>query len=454
MAIYKSIHTTIGLAALAAAETSGTPINLTHMAVGDGNGNFITPTEDMTALVREVYRTTVNRVYQDPDDETKFYAEMVIPASEGGFVLREVGVFDADGDMHVIANLPDAYKPETTDGAFGDTMIRITFVVANADNVTIIVDPDVVVVTQQWINNNINACYIAPGGTTGQVWTKQSNACGDAEWQDPDVANVIVDAIEEEQTLAASQTQVDLATVTTNSLAVYIEGVRIPRKSGSDGWLPASAPNDLTRIILGKSYPAGHKILMVQNDPLGTATDPLSRALNLSDLPDAAAARTNLGVYSKAEADQKAPVSAVMGFLRTTAPTGWLKCNGAAVSRTTYADLFAVIGTTYGAGNGSTTFNLPDFRGEFPRFLDDGRGIDTGRALGQWQAQQFTVPLDNNWPGTDLSGPYNDPGYLASPYNGADGHKVVYRLKSTGGRVVTTGDTRPRNVALLACIKF
>lgn len=80
------------------------------------------------------------------------------------------------------------------------------------------------------------------------------------------------------------------------------------------------------------------------------------------------------------------PAGAVMPFAQSSAPTGWLKCNGAAVSRTTYATLFAAIGTTYGAGDGSTTFNLPDLRGEFVRGLDDGRGIDAARALGSAQA--------------------------------------------------------------------
>jgi len=75
-------------------------------------------------------------------------------------------------------------------------------------------------------------------------------------------------------------------------------------------------------------------------------------------------------------------VGQVASFAMTTAPAGWLKCNGAAISRTTFADLFAKIGTTFGAGDGSTTFNLPDLRGEFLRGWDDGRGVDTARAFG------------------------------------------------------------------------
>lgn len=85
---------------------------------------------------------------------------------------------------------------------------------------------------------------------------------------------------------------------------------------------------------------------------------------------------------------QAAPPSEVAFFARSSAPTGWLKCNGAAVSRTTYAVLFANIGIGYGAGDGSTTFNLPDMRGLFARGWDDGRGFDPGRAFGNYQASQ------------------------------------------------------------------
>ena len=71
-----------------------------------------------------------------------------------------------------------------------------------------------------------------------------------------------------------------------------------------------------------------------------------------------------------------------------TVPTGYLECNGAAVSRTTYSALFAIIGTAYGAGNGSSTFNLPDLRGEFIRGFDNGRGVDSGRSVATSQGGQ------------------------------------------------------------------
>jgi microcystin-dependent protein len=143
------------------------------------------------------------------------------------------------------------------------------------------------------------------------------------------------------------------------------------------------------------------------------------------------------------------PAGAVMPFAMDTVPTGWLECDGSAVSRATYAALFSAIGTTFGAGNGTTTFNLPDLRGEFVRGWDHGRGIDTGRNIGTAQADALKDHT-HNIPDVDTAGTttgkfvYGDEGVDAEPES----------VNITGG--VTTGsatETRPRNIALMYCIK-
>ena len=145
-------------------------------------------------------------------------------------------------------------------------------------------------------------------------------------------------------------------------------------------------------------------------------------------------------------------VGQVCFFGMTTAPAGFLKANGAAVSRTTYADLFAAIGTTYGTGDGSTTFNLPDMRGEFPRGWDDGRGVDSGRGMGSAQASE-SQQYKSNATGGNAAGSYS-----GGPFNGEFWNRSVNSSAQTMIRVdqiwQTTMETRPRNVALLACIKF
>ena len=460
---YKSIHTTIGLAALVAAEVNDTPVGLIEMAVGDGNGNPVTDdlvVPGQTTLIREVYRDAINTLYQDPDDSTLYWAELVIPATEGGFTIREVGVFDADGAMHVFGNLPPTYKPEDTEGAFADTVVRVAFKVSNAAEITLLIDTNVIVATRSWVENNIDACAIMPGGTTGQILTKASNACGDVEWGDPDAITVVVDTIVEKQTLAGAQVNVDWATVTTNGLAIYIEGVRIWEGAAADEWQKGTVPLDATRAVLGQAYPAGTEIVGVQNDPAGSVVDALLRANNLSDLENATTARTNLGVYSKAETDARGKQPGdVFYTARSTAPSRSLKANGAEVSRTAYADLFAAIGTTYGVGNGITTFNLPDGRAEFIRGLDDGKGVDLYRALGSLQSSQnlshqhqlhdYNSGAPNNVPsGVDTY----DWGWDQEPWAGLNpGVKSTpsFRTSFSGG-----DEARPRNIALLCCIQY
>ena len=164
------------------------------------------------------------------------------------------------------------------------------------------------------------------------------------------------------------------------------------------------------------------------------------------------------------------PTGAVFYFAANTAPTGFLKADGTAVSRTTYAALFAVTGTTYGVGNGSTTFNLPDLRGEFIRGWDDGRGVDASRAFGS--AQGYATAKPQTTTATRLLGDGTTATIDASTTNpSAIGFTRVSKTTEgvTAGTIDSTGsgqeidvlqgvtgdaETRPRNVALLACIKY
>lgn len=512
MVEFRTIHTQYGLEALARAEASGTAINLTHMAVGDGNGSPVAPSYEQENLVRELYRSTVNRVFQSSDDPNRFTAELVIPVSASGFVLREVGIFDETGSLFAVGNLPETYKPTAEEGAFADTVVRMDFMVSNAGIVTLQIDPNVAVATQTWISNNITAATLIPGGTTYQVLRKKSNSDGHFEWHDPEVANVVVDVIEERQALVAGQTNVILNIVTTRGLAVYVNGQRLPNSPGAGGWQASSADPDTT-VVLGQAYAAGSTIILAQNEPTGSVPYPLVRDLNLSDVPDKALGRTNLGVHSKDESDAAGQPGDIKYTARNSAPTGWLKANGAAISRTAYAGLFSAIGTTFGAGDGFNTFNIPDLRGVVIRGLDDGRGLDPDRAFGSYQSdstaahshsassstagahthggsigsggnhshgisdpghahQQRTEGENSGVRDTDHSGADTWQGHDFRGYwtggavtgisisaagehnhalsiNQADGHSHALTIGQTGG-----AETRMKNTALLPCIKY
>lgn len=153
----------------------------------------------------------------------------------------------------------------------------------------------------------------------------------------------------------------------------------------------------------------------------------------------------------------------VIYFAGSAAPTGYLKANGAAISRTTYSDLFTAIGTTFGVGDGSTTFTLPDLRGEFLRGLDDSRGIDSGRSLGTAQSDAY----QGHYHSINMSNIGNADVFQLVSSGGPQGGVTVgnaeigatlsvtaSRSDGTNGTPRVASETRPRNIALLICIKY
>lgn len=143
-------------------------------------------------------------------------------------------------------------------------------------------------------------------------------------------------------------------------------------------------------------------------------------------------------------AELRLPAGAVQAFAMNDVPPGWLACNGQLVSRTAYGKLFAAIGTLYGAGDGVSTFGLPDYRGEFLRGLDNARGVDAGRTIGtsqagSVQAHTHTLPETIVIEDGGAGGPGGSTSGTAS---------IVGPTGSFGG-----AETRPRNVAVLYCIR-
>ncbi len=169
------------------------------------------------------------------------------------------------------------------------------------------------------------------------------------------------------------------------------------------------------------------------------------------------------------ENELKFPAGTVIYSASSSAPIGFLKANGAAISRAVYSTLFSVIGTKYGSGDGSTTFNLPDFRGEFIRSWDDGRGVDSGRSLGSWQdystaAPKTTTPQKMLGDGTNtsLDGATNPSrvGFVRPSKSGESVTNSGSDSINSGNEMdiinSITGDaeTRPRNISQLVCIKY
>lgn len=256
---YYTLLTNIGLAKLANAVALGQAVQWTEMAVGDGNGNPTTPTQAQTALVRERFRAPITNRFQNPTNLLQLNIELVIPPQTGGWNVVEAGIFDADGDMVAVCNLPLSYKPTLPEGSGKDMGIRMIIEHSNVANITILIDPSIVLASRTYVEANFLKRSKVVGGLTNQVLRKKSNNDEDFEWWTPGVSNITVNVVQEVQTLATGQLIVDLATISTNGAAFYVAGARLEPTD--------YVTNSATRITLARAYPAGTRILGAQNEP-------------------------------------------------------------------------------------------------------------------------------------------------------------------------------------------
>lgn len=335
---YYSLVTNKGLIKEAqAGQIGGNPINLTKLAVGDSSGSYYEPDPSATSLVNETYRADLTSTVLDANNPNQLIIEGVIDEEAGPFYVREVGIYDSDGDLFAIGKYPETFKVNSASGSGKRLYIRMILAFVSTPNVEII------------ISENINF-----------------------------------------------------------------------------------DPNFETRI----------------NDEINNR---LEKSNNLSDLEDIEIAKDNLNITDL--------IGSIVPFSFATPLSGWLKCNGAAISRITYAKLFDKIGTSYGVGNGSTTFNIPDLRGEFIRGFDDARGLDINRNLGTTQgdaikSHNHNLNDNNNHPYYALSDENlgSNRGSDAIPYQGPSESGSDSGINHTS--FFGANETRPRNISLLYCIKY
>ncbi|HCL6466128.1 TPA: tail fiber protein [Escherichia coli] len=153
---FYTLLTDIGAAKLASAAALGVPLKITHMAVGDGGGTLPTPDAKQTALVNEKRRAALNMLYIDPQNSSQIIAEQVIPENEGGWWIREVGLFDESGALIAVGNCPESYKPQLAEGSGRTQTVRMVLITSSTDNITLKIDPAVVLATRKYVDDKIS----------------------------------------------------------------------------------------------------------------------------------------------------------------------------------------------------------------------------------------------------------------------------------------------------------
>lgn len=150
-----AILTNVGAAKQANADALGIPWKLTEMGVGDANGTDPIPSVTQTSLINEWRRRPLNQLLIDPLNPAVLIAEQVIPAEEGGYWIREIGLYDADGDLVAVANCAPSFKPVLSQGSGRVQIVRMNFIVNSTGNITLKIDPSVVLATREYVDKKI-----------------------------------------------------------------------------------------------------------------------------------------------------------------------------------------------------------------------------------------------------------------------------------------------------------
>ncbi|HHX8008105.1 TPA: phage tail protein [Escherichia coli] len=430
---YYAILTNQGAARLANATMLGSKLNLTQMAVGDANGVLPTPDPAQTKLINQKRIAPLNLLSVDPNNQSQIIAEQIIPENEGGFWIREIGLYDEEGVLIAVANCPETYKPQLQEGSGRTQTIRMILVVTNTEAITLKIDPSVVLATRKYVDDEVLELRL-------YVDDQMRNhiAAQDPHTQYAQKHNPTFTGEPKAPTPAAGNNTTRIATTAFVQAAITA--------------LINGAPATLDTL---KEIAAA-----INNDPKFSTTinnalsgkQPLDETLTHLSGKDVAGLLAYLGLGE----GSALPVGVPVPWPSATPPTGWLKCNGAAFSAEEYPELAKAYPTN----------KLPDLRGEFIRGWDDGRGIDAVRALlslqnggvesHTHQGQLFRVSdyRTKEIPASEVMGR----GYIASLTPGADSPLDFddYSVSSNPngyfvGNQRTTAyginETRPRNIA-------
>ncbi len=387
---FYTLLTEIGAAKLASAAALGVPLKITQMAVGDGGGVLPTPSAQQTKLIAEKRRADLNMLYIDPQNSSQIIAEQVIPETEGGWWIREVGLFDETGALIAVGNCPESYKPQLAEGSGRTQTVRMVLITSSTDTITLKIDPAVVLATRKYVDDKVlelkvyvddlMAKHLAAADPHSQYAPKESPTLTGTPKTPTAPAGTNTTQI---ASTAFVQTVVSLLN---NALGLKAP-LANPALTGTPTAPTAAQTANNTQIAntafvksaiaaLVGSTPAALDTLnelaaALGNDPnfATTMTNALAGKMEISkngaDVADVAAFLNNLGLG----AGSALPVGVPVPWPLATAPAGWLKCNGAAFTATQYPKL----------AQAYPALKLPDLRGEFIRGWDDGRGVDTGR---------------------------------------------------------------------------
>ncbi|TGF03051.1 phage tail protein, partial [Escherichia coli] len=387
---YYAILTNQGAARLANATMLGSKLNLTQMAVGDANGVLPTPDPAQTKLINQKRIAPLNLLSVDPNNQSQIIAEQIIPENEGGFWIREIGLYDDEGVLIAVANCPETYKPQLQEGSGRTQTIRMILVVTNTEAITLKIDPSVVLATRKYVDDEVLELrlyvddqmrnHIAAQDPHTQYAQKHNPTfTGEPKAPTPDAGNnttriattafvqaaitalingapATLDTLKE--IAAAINNDPKFSTTINNALALKAP-LSSPALTGTPTAPTAAQSVNNTQIAttafvksaiaaMVGSAPAALDTLnelaaALGNDPNFSTTvlnalagkQPLDNTLTNLSGKDVAGLLAYLGLGE----GSALPVGVPVPWPSATPPTGWLKCNGAAFDKVKYPRL-------------------------------------------------------------------------------------------------------------------
>ncbi|EJK6752209.1 phage tail protein [Salmonella enterica] len=310
---FYTLLTEIGAAKLASAAALGVPLKITHMAVGDGGGVLPTPSAQQTALVAEKRRAALNMLYIDPQNSSQIIAEQVIPETEGGWWIREVGLFDETGALIAVGNCPESYKPQLTEGSGRTQTVRMVLITSSTDNITLKIDTAVVLATRKYVDDkalelkvyvdDLMAKHLAAPDPHSQYAQKDSpTLTGIPKVPTPAAGNSTKQIANTEfvaSSIAAIVDSAPAALDTLNELAAAL-GNDPNFATTMINALAEKQPLDNTLTNLSGKDVAGLLAYLGLGETINLATGAMQKDQNLNDVPDKALARQSLQLGNSA----------------------------------------------------------------------------------------------------------------------------------------------------------
>ena len=444
---YFTVLTKQGAALLANATALGIPLKITQMAVGDGNGNIPKPNASQTQLVHEVRRAAVNTLFVDQENPNQIIAEQIIPESEGGWFIHEIGLFDEHGNLIAVGNCPSTYKPKLAEGSGRTQVIRMVIIVDNTQSVELKIDPAVVLATRQYTNDQITAKITAHEKSTNHP-TATTSSKGFVQLN------------------SATNSTIESQAATPKAVHDTFEYVRFTDQKAQSAYDHAGAAHNRIDPIADKFQPSGFETRMysqdkrfyqlVRDDGLvgmySLVKNDFSWFINHDGWIGGFIEAPRVGGLDQFVRDRTPPVGVPLPWPQVYPPAGYFECNGSTFNR----DHFPKLAAAYPHGF------LPDLRGEFIRGWDNARGIDPYRVILSLQEDAIRN-ITGKFPVSfrDLQGIIEPPVGAFREINrfnsdlkigGPDEWGRVYSFDAS--RVVPTShDNHPRNIAFMYIVK-